>query len=209
MCWPGAPSNICASVAFLGSTFRGATARSECHCCPEGKGVFWAGVSGVGLQERVLFLCWSSGLCLGSSPKGLAGSPYLLGSPLWQSQTPKLSLGLVPWGKGRPGVPEATCSGCVRHLFSPPPANSQPVSGFLSVCPPQGGEGRLIGTAVWRRAPGPLGALRSDPRGLGVISPARAEGNPTWEPAAQGLLPSARQHQVRIRTFTSAPAGAP
>lgn len=111
-------------------------------------------------------------------------APGLLNCPPW----------LVSGGKGRSGVPEATCQGVCHGLFSPLPPIPSLVSGFLSVCPPQGGEGQLIGTAVWGRAPRPLGALRSDPRGLGVISPARPEGNPTWEPGAQGLRPSALQH---------------
>lgn len=75
-------------------------------------------------------------------------------------------------------------SSATPHL---PPIPSL-VSGFLSVCTPQGGEGRLISDALWRRAPRPLGALRSDPRGLRVISPAHPEGNPTLEPV---LLSSA------------------
>lgn len=65
---------------------------------------------------------------------------------------------------------------------APLPPTPSLVSGFLSVCTPQGGEGWLICDALWRRAPRPLGALRSDPRGLGVISPAHPEGNPTLEP---------------------------
>lgn len=47
-------------------------------------------------------------------------------------------------GNGRPGVLEATCLGHMSEMVSSallPPIPSL-VSGFLSVCPPQGGEGR-------------------------------------------------------------------
>lgn len=108
---------------------------------------------------------------------------------------------LVPWGKGRPGVPEATCPGCMRwslQSFS----RQYPALSLVSCQSvlPWEGRGALISTAVWGRASRPLGALRSVPRGLGVISPALPEGNPTWEPGAQRLLPSALQHQVKVRT---------
>ena len=139
MCWPRAPSNICTSVAFLGSTFRGATARSECHCCPDGKGVFWAGVSRVGLRERVLFLCWNSGLCLGSSPKGLAGSPYLLGSPLWQSQTPKPSWSWCHGGRAGLGSRKPPAQGVCDISSAPlPPIPSLSLVSCRSVLPREG-----------------------------------------------------------------------
>lgn len=91
-----------------------------------------------------------------------------------------------------------------------PQPSRGPTLCFLSVCPPQGGrEGAHPLRAGAGRALRPLGALRSGPRGLGVISPALPEGNPTSEPGAQGEPSSALQPQVRTRTFTAAPTGAP
>lgn len=127
-------------------------------------------------------MCWAL-------TEGPDRSPRLLNHPLE----------LVPWGKGRPGVPEATCPWwCVRWSLQPPSCQYPALSLVSCQCVlPWEGRGTLISDAVWGRAPRPLGALRSSPRGLEVISPARPEGNPTWEPGAQGLLLSALQHQVR------------
>lgn len=170
---------------------------SECHCCPKRKRVF----SGVGLS-----LC-----CIGD-PVFWA----LTEGPDREPLSPRVTLrarvsppNLVPWGKGKPGVPEATCPGRVRWSLQHP-SRQYPALSLVSCQSvlPREGRGALISTAVWGRAPRPLGALRSGPRGLGVISPARPEGNPTWKPGARGLLLWALQHQVRIWTFTSAPTRA-
>lgn len=75
---------------------------------------------GLGVQD-------SSGLSL----KVLAGNCCLLGSPpMSQSQLLNHLLWLVPLGKGRPGIQEATCPEHVRWPLQPPPANTQPCLWF-------------------------------------------------------------------------------
>lgn len=149
----------------------------------------WKGPSvGVGLRELYFSSVGIQDFFFsGCSLKALAGNCCLLGSPpMSQCQLLNHPLWLEPLGKGKPGIQEATCPGRVRWPLQPPnplPPIPSLVSGFLSVCTPQGGEGWLISDALWRRAPRPLGALRSDPRGLRVISPAHPEGNPTLEAA--------------------------
>lgn len=60
---------------------------------------------------------------------------------------------------------------CEMVPSAPLPPIPRLVFGFLSVCPPQGGEGRTNLAAVWGRAPRPLGTLRSGPRDLRVYKP--------------------------------------
>jgi hypothetical protein len=137
-------------------------------------------------------------------------SPGVTRKVLSQSRTLEPFHGAHAMGEGQAWGPGSHLpSACKMVSSAPLPPIPSPVSGFLSVCSPQGGEGWLISAVVWGRAPRPLGALRSGPRGLGVISPARSEGNPTLEPGTQGLLPSALQHQVRAQTFILALIRAP
>lgn len=86
---------------------------------------------GVGLRE----LCFSSvgiqDVFSGRSVKALAGNCCLLGSrPVSQCQLLNHLLWLVPLGKGKPGIQEATCPGHVRWPLQPPPANTQPCLWF-------------------------------------------------------------------------------
>lgn len=150
---------------------------------------------GVGLREVHFSSVGIQDFFSGCSLKALPGNCLSPGVTSNESvSTLELSPVAGAIGEGqvwKPGshLPRA----CEMASSVPPPSPSLPpipslVAGFLSVCTPQGGEGWLISDALWRRAPRPLGTLRSDPRGLGVISPTHPEGNPTLDPA---LLSSA------------------
>lgn len=136
MCWPRPASYICTSAASLGHTFRGTTAWSECHCCPEGKGVFWARVCAGGAQRKGPFLVQEFRTRFGALTEGPDRETLSPGP----TRSLKLFLELVPWGKGRPRVPEATCPGRVRWSLQPPSRQSPAMSlvSCQSVLPREG-----------------------------------------------------------------------
>lgn len=92
--------------------------------------VSWGGSGGLGLGEPYFSSVGvqdSAGLSL----KVLAGNCCPPGSPpMSQSQLLNHRLWLVPLGKGRPGIQEATCPVHVRWPLQPPPANTQPCLWF-------------------------------------------------------------------------------
>lgn len=110
------------------------------------------------------------------------------------------SPGAGAMGDGQAWGPGSHLPRTCEMVSSAPPSCQYPALSLVSCQSvlPREGRGTLISDGVWGRAPRPLGSLRSGPRGLRVISPARPEGNPTWEPGAQDLLLSALQHQVRV-----------
>lgn len=76
----------------------------ECHCCPKGKGVFWARVMRVGLGEKVLFLCyiWNPVFwALTEGPDRNTLSPRVTPSTLSPSQALEPSPGLGAMGEGQ------------------------------------------------------------------------------------------------------------